>query len=249
MKNFKFALGVLLALAFSMAPVLAREISGTPSTAPDAWSVFGGSPACYSGGNVVGCEVAVDYTGNFVPTVTNAQTLGSASLAWSQVYSVTATNTGNETNGTSGAVSSTGLGGTAASQSIVNGLQVFTKVAVGTGSGATFGVWSSTTIPVSSSYEVIIGSGASSSLLTSTPNISTTTVVGPASTLTGIPSGTFLILSSTAPAGAIFQDEGTLTNSKLQLGASTREVKQYKTLVLVFDATDGYRREISYGNN
>lgn len=236
MKIFRTALAVfLLGTASSAFAGNGRQV-GTP-TNPDAWSTFGGG--CYSGGNVTGCEVAVDYSGNIVPTVTNAQTLGSSSLAWSSVYSVTATNTGNETNGTAGTMNATGIGGTAAAQSTVVGVQVFGKVAI-------TGVVSSTCIPVNSSYETIMSTSNGAVDITATPSISTTTVTFGS---TELPSGTYLVLSSTGSSGAVFYDNGTLSGSQLELGAASRTVTQYDTLTLIYDATDHKWREIGYVNN
>lgn len=238
MKIFRTALAVFL-LGVAVSPVvIAREINSNPAK-QDAVSFHGGDPTCYSAGYVSGCEVAVDVTGNFLPTVANAQDLGTSALPFRTVYSVTATNTGNETNGTAGTTNATGLGGTAASQSAVNGLQVFGKVAL-------TGVVSSTSIPVNSSYETIMSTSATTVTITALPSISTSTVPGGS---TEIPSGTYLVLSSTGASGALFQDNGTLSGSQLELGAATRSVTQYKTLTLIYDATDHKWREISYGNN
>lgn len=99
------------------------------------------------------------------------------------------------------------------------------------------GVYASTAIAASSSYETILSS-ASTVTLTSTPSIAT-----------GV-SGQWLVLSSTATGGSVvFTDEGTLTGSKLQLGAATRTITAFKTLTLIYDAEDGYWHEIAFGNN
>ena len=82
------------------APVYARilptsntlEASGTP----DAWSVYGGGCSQNAtGSTITGCEIAADFNGNLVPTVTNAQTLGSSTLYWSNVYATNVTSTYN----------------------------------------------------------------------------------------------------------------------------------------------------------
>lgn len=96
MKNTKRFPGILISLLICAAAarvVIAREVSSTPAT-PDAWSVHGGAASCYSGGYVAGCEIAVDQTGNLVPTVTAVQTLGTPSLSFSNVYATTLTITG-----------------------------------------------------------------------------------------------------------------------------------------------------------
>ncbi len=238
MKFFKVALAAFL-LGFSTpAFVNAREVNSTPSS-PDAFSVHGGGTSCYSGGFVAGCEVAVDVNGNFLPTVTNAQTLGTSSLAWSNIYSVSRTNSGSEATGTIGATNSTGQGGTAATSDTITGLLIFGKVAI-------TGIVASTTIPVNSSFETLMSTANTTVNITATPSIATTTVVGGS---TGLTSGTFLILSSTGTSGVIFTDEGTLTGTRLQLGAATRTVTQYKVLTLIFDAVNSMWIEKSFGNN
>jgi hypothetical protein len=63
------------------------RIVGTPPTNQDAWCVNGSNG--HVGGSITGAEVCVDASGNVVPTVTNAQTLGSSSLAFSQAYIAT----------------------------------------------------------------------------------------------------------------------------------------------------------------
>lgn len=124
-------------------------------------------------------------------------------------------------------------------------LPIVTKTAVGSATGL-YGVYASSTIPATTGYETVISSGLLV-LLTSTPNISTTTAVSGATPLT---SGTHLVITSTAAVGAlIFQDEGTLTGSLLELGGNTRTVGRYDILELVFDATDGKWREVSYTDN
>lgn len=193
----------------------------------------------------VGAEVCMDYLGDVIPTTNLDATIGTTNFYWNSVYASSATLPGGVTLGTVGALNATGLSGSAASQTTTNGITVYKPYRVGTGTGS-LGVYSSTSIPVAATYETVISSGLSSCSITAVPSIATATVVGGA---TSLPNGTFLVLSSTAGAGVILQDEGTLTGSKLQLGAATREVKVYKTLTLVYDALDGYWREISYGNN
>lgn len=213
-----------------------------PPTA-DLWSVGaqlrGGVPVVFT-------EITVDATGSLLPTSQlGTQDLGSSSFPWENVYTTVLTNTGNQVTGSSGTTSASGVGGTAPTQLINNGLDVRAKVQIGTASGQTTGVNVSTIVPVNSPYETVISSGGAI-VLTSTPNISTTTVVGGS---TEIPSGTMLVISSTATASVTFQDAGTLTGSQLQLGSTTRAVSQFKTLTLIYDATDHFWREIAYGNN
>ncbi len=195
----------------------------------DGGRIAGGSVLAYT-------EVCQDYLGDLIATSTSGtQSLGTSALPWLGLY-----NSGTQVSGTVGTTTAgTGVGGTAATQSITSGLTVFTKVAV-----ASINV--STIVPVNSSYETVVSSGANL-VLTSTPNISTTTVVGGS---TELPSGTYLVLSSTSSTGGVtFQDAGTLTGSQLELGSTTRLVDQYNTLTLIYDATDHKWREISFGSN
>lgn len=198
-----------------------------------------------NGGQIAGnvtkaaTELCQDYTGSLVPTTPNVQNLGSAALPYANVYSVNAVVTGSDASGVAGTTGVSGTGGTAATQSSVLGVSVYGKVAV-------TGIVTSTIVPVNSSYETVMSTSGTTVTMTSTPNISTTTVVGGAVEL---PSGTYLVLSSTGASGVIFQDAGTLTGSQLQLGSATRTVTQYKTLTLIYDATDHFWREISFGNN
>lgn len=250
MKNFKFALGVLLSLLVGFAPAFAgngRQV-GTP-TNPDAVSWYGGGCDQTAGGNgITGCEVAIDYFGNLQPTVTNTQTLGTASLVWSNVYSQTATVLGNDVAGTAGSTpvagSTTAANGTAATQSSIAGLSVIgPRYAVGSADSTGNGVTVSTIIPVNASFESVIGVGAVT--LTSKPNISTTTVVGG---LTLIPDGTQLIITSSATAtdAVVFQSSGNLTGSQLRLGAGTRSVFLGRVLTLIFDRVSACWLEQGY---
>lgn len=53
----------------------------------------------------------------------------------------------------------------------------------------------------------------------------------------GIPAGTKVTLVGNDANSTVFQDEGTLVNSRLRLGAATRTVAQYDTLTLVYDGS------------
>ena len=238
MKNFKFALGVLLLCA---AASHARVVNNPSASTPDAWCVYGGSG--YSDGTVAGAEDCVDYSGNFLPTVTNAQTLGTASLVWSNAYLQAATISGSNTAGTAGVTPVTGVGGTAATVSSVLGIQAYPSYQVGSGDGVGQGVVASTTIPVNATYERLIGVG--NITLTSTPSISTSTVVGGTTLLAD---GTYLILTSSATVAdqVVFQSSGTLAGSQLGLGAITRAVYLGHVLTLIFNAAQKSWIEISY---
>lgn len=91
------ALAVLLStltLLSSVPGVAHARLVGSSDlrTTPDAWSVYGGN--CVSGGVVTGCEVNVDFSGNFLPSSNNAQTNGTSSFRWSDVETVAINLTG-----------------------------------------------------------------------------------------------------------------------------------------------------------
>ena len=121
----------------------------------------------------------------------------------------------------------------------LNTLFKYTKTAIGTLGGLkNQGIYVSSTIAVTSSYQTICSSGGNITL-TSTPNIA----------VAGLTGGIFLILTSTVSSVINLVDEGSLTGSKVQLGAATRAISQYKVLTLIYDATDGYWREVAYADN
>lgn len=198
------------ALSLFLFPVMASaRIVGAAPKNPDAACWYGQQG--HVGGSQTGAEICVDASGNVVPTAANAQSVGSAALPFSGVF----------TNALS------------AVSPAISGLLTFspkTYVTVGA-------VGSS--IAVTSSREDIVPTGNATLLLTSTPTIATL----------GVASGTVLILSSISSVIVALQDAGTLTNSGLRLGTATINIKQYKTLTLIFDADDGYWRAVSYGND
>lgn len=241
MKIFRTALAVFL-LGATVAPVsLAREINSNPAR-QDAVSFHGGNPACYSAGYVSGCEVAVDDLGNFLPTVSNAQDLGTSALPFRALYLA-----GAESAGTAGTMNSAGTGGTAATSSVVNGLSVLGLTQIGLNDAATVGggVTASTTVPVNSSYEQVIGGCAGACTLTSKPEISTTTIIG-GTTL--IPTGTLLTITSSATVtdAVIFTSSATGTFTGVALGAATRSVYAGHVLSLIFNAALDCWLELSY---
>jgi len=214
---------ILLATQGHFSSVLAR-LTGTNPTGANADQFCVGKTSN---------EFCIDYLGDAIPTTTNDATLGTSSLYWNAAY-ITTMNAGS-----AGSTDSTGIGGTGAAQFTNSGLNVFGKVAI-------TGVVASTTIPVNASYQTIMSTANGTVSITATPSIATTTVVGGA---TGLPSGTYLVLTSTGASGVILSDNGTLSGSQLELGAATRTITQYKTLVLIFDAVDSKWRELSFGNN
>lgn len=137
--------------------------------------------------------------------------------------------------------------GAAAVASTVLGFDNTPSVALGT-SGQNTGVNVSTIVPVNASFETVISSGGPV-VLTSLPNISTTTLVG-GSTL--LPDGTWLVITSTSTNGVTFQSNGALAGSQLFLGAGSRVVALHKTLMLQFFQNIGgvaYWEERAYIND
>jgi hypothetical protein len=139
--------------------------------------------------------------------------------------------------GTAGAVNATGLGGTPATYQTTNGLSVLGQVSI-------TGIVSSTSIPVSSSFEVLMSTSNTAVDIQSLPSISTSTVPGGN---VQIPSGTYLVLTSTGPSGVVLYDNGTLAGSRLKLGASTRTITSENTLTLIYSALDNFWREAAFG--
>jgi hypothetical protein len=79
---------------------------------------------------------------------------------------------------------------------------------------------------------------------------------GGAVTLTSTPTvadgsdGQILIIQGTSDTNTVtVQDEGTLMNSNLELGAATRTLGKGDILVLTFDSTDSVWYELCYANN
>ncbi len=249
------SLALVVAAALALLPGGAADARLIPNSSGNAFNLTTNPPTAdlwCNGGQVLGngtvkayTELCQDSSGSFLPTSTlGTQNLGSSTFPFANVYSAAETITGSVTEGTVGSTNATGLGGTAATQNVTNGLTVFGKVAI-------TGIVVSTTIPVNSSYETVMSTAGNAIIISATPSISTTTLVQAAGAATGtiLPSGTYLVLSSTGASGITLQDEGTLTGSRLQLGAATRAITQFKTLTLIWDATDAFWREISYGNN
>jgi hypothetical protein len=252
---------VLIAALLAYNPFLlnAREVNNpNESTTPDAWSVAG--DGCYSAtavaggisGGVNGCEVAVDYLGNFVPTVgytpasTSTQTLGTASLPWAQIFVASMTVTSGGTIGTPGTANALGTGNASGPQGVAfTGNPSFGESTIGGSGGAVAGIYVSTTIPVIAPFELLQSSG-SAIVITSIPSISTRTVSGGGAPL---PEGTFLVLGSSSTASITLQDQGTLAGSQLALGSATRVISKTKTLTLIWEGLLGRWEEIAYGNN
>ena len=191
-------------------------------TAPATADIFCVGPS--------GAEACVDSSGGFLPTTDNDAALGTSSLRWSDVQTLDLTVGDDLTVSDISNIDTLGL----------------TKTALGSGQSTVAGIYTATTVVVTSSYMSLISSGTSDVLLNSTPSVST----GPSTTaVANWASGTLVIFTSTSSAGVIFQDEGTLTGSRLQLGAATRLVNRYDILTLIYDATDNFWREVSFSAN
>lgn len=127
---------------------------------------------------------------------------------------------------------------------IFNGLEVDNLTQNGTGESSTTGMYRSSAVVVTTSWESVISSGGIV-VITATPSIATMTASG-----FPLQDGTKLVLFSTSATGGItFQDNGTLSNSQLELGAATRALTLYKTLTLRWSAALGKWIEIAFGNN
>lgn len=121
------------------------------------------------------------------------------------------------------------------------------SVQQGTGESAALGLFASSTVVVSASFETVISSGGDITN-TATPSISTTTTPGGS---IGIPDGFELTLISTAAAGGgvYFQDNGTLSGSRLRLASATRLVARGKALTLKFSQAMSMWIEKAYASN
>lgn len=216
------ALVAIVAIAVDRGIVYARVTgTGAPTVTETCWGA-------------VGAEICVDTSGNVIPTTNATQSLGTTALRFTTAFINTLTNSTSLV--TSGTVQVNGV--------LSNGV---TQVGTLSGGAVGQGIYVSSQILPTSNYITFISSGVGAGAMTSTPTISTTTTT---QGTTGWPSGTFITITSTSSSGGIvLQDEGTLTGSRLQLGASTRQINQFDTITLVFDARDSFWREVSFTNN
>lgn len=232
----------------------ARIIGTNPTgTSADTWCEGGRVRAATT---VNATELCIDSSGNFIPTTNNSQQLGTSSLQYSDLETTNinsggasltiGTGAGNTlTQGTAGTTNSSGKGGAAASQSSNLGLTIYTPYQVGTSQTANLGIYSSTTIPVNSSFEMLLSSGVTGITLTSTPNIATTTVVGTG--IVGIPNGTLLVLGSTAAAIIQLQDNTALAGSQIKAynGAATISISSSSSASFIFSSVDSFWHQIA----
>jgi hypothetical protein len=101
------------------------------------------------------------------------------------------------------------------------------------------GVTVSSSVPAAASY-YILTSTSGALVMTATPAVSTTTATN----------GQTMILRGVSASNTFtLQDQGTLSGSLLELGASTRVISDKKVLSLIYDSTLGEWLEQSYGNN
>jgi len=97
---------------------------------------------------------------------------------------------------------------------------------------------SSAASPNATKIRVVSNSGSITN--TATPSISTN----------AIPDGQLVYVQGTSDSDTVtFQDQGTLTGSRLQMGATTRTLGKGDILVLMWDYTDQYWYEVSFGSN
>ncbi len=102
----------------------------------------------------------------------------------------------------------------------------------------TSSVTSATTLSPIGTYNIIKSTGGEVFINTFAP-------VGETISTTNVPVGRYLIFSSTAATRDVVFTEG--ATQKLRLGAATRTVGQYDTLILIFDGIDWV--ELSYTAN
>ncbi len=123
---------------------------------------------------------------------------------------------------------------------------VLTKTQIGTqvAGAAVASIWYSTqTIALTTSYEVLVTSGPGNVLVTATPSIATTTVV---SGLTGLASGTYVVIESTGVQLITLQDNTALSGSRLKLYNSAPVViSSNSSASFIFDATDSFWHQIA----
>ena len=197
MNEYKKSVAALIAaIAFGIFIVRANA-RVTTANSTDIWAV---GPS--------GSEVAVDSSGNLIPTTDNAQTLGTAALRYSNIYGAKDSPT----------------------------QLILVKTQVGTIQNAAGGLYITSGIPPTSSYIVLLSSSNQSPFkLTSTPTIATTTVV---SGTVGVPDGMKVVLITTSTVEIVLQDNSILSGTQLSLNTSTTTISSRKSAEFIFNATD-----------
>lgn len=109
----------------------------------------------------------------------------------------------------------------------------------------TIAISGATSIVPTDSFQMLLSSGANV-VVTAVPSISTATVIGG---LTPWADGTKLVVTTTGTVTVTFQDNGTLSGSRLHLGANTRIVGADKILTLIYVAAQNFWDELAYANN
>lgn len=227
---------LVVAYFLSAHPVSARYVGAntlTTVTQPDIWCNGGTN----QGSSLTATEACLDYAGNLIPTTNNSQQLGESALQWKDVEAANI-NSGGGPVSIGGVVTQTG-------NEILSGLESYSQSVVGAANSPTQGIYISTVIPVTTAYIILTSSGGNLTM-TSTPSITTNTVVGGT---VGIPNGTYIVLTTTMTNTITLQDQGTLSGSLLALGASTRAISKTKTLSLIFNTALARWLEVAYGNN
>ena len=129
---------------------------------------------------------------------------------------------------------------------VVNAPLVYAQTNFGSAQNASFGVFASSTIPVSvggSSYINLISSANATVLMNSTPTISTVNAQG-----LPIAGGTILVFTTTATAEIGLVDNGTLSGSLIKLGAgdvTIASVTSSFSPTFIFNSVDGFWHELS----
>ena len=212
MKKLTYLFGLSFFALILAKPMYAR-IVGTNPTGGSADEICNGGRI--RGNTVIAAtEDCQDFNGDFIPTGTTVnsgwnQSLGISAFPWYQLY--------------------LGAGGVTNS-----GLVVTSPTQVGT-TGNGFGIFASTTIPVSASYEVLFPNNGSALVITATPSIATTTAPG-------VPyaPGTQLILDSTSTLPISLQTNSSLAGSDVVLvGNSSGVVSSTQTLECIFNGPLG----------
>jgi sulfur relay (sulfurtransferase) DsrF/TusC family protein len=122
----------------------------------------------------------------------------------------------------------------------MNAPLVFQPTLVGSASGGTTGVYTSTVIPNTSSYAVLISSGGNL-IMAATPAISTTTAAG-----LPIANGTYIVLTSTTSTTITLQDNSNLSGSLLKLYNASNVVVSYQSSVsFIFNTIDGFWHQVA----
>lgn len=226
-KLSKLLVGLVLALvlapAVSHARIISTDTAKTQKT--DAWCVYGRLASRDSSNVISNGEVCVDVYGDLGPTTAGGANLGNPTTPWADMRISSINANGRNTY----------LGG---SQRI-NNFRTLVKQQIGTVSGA-FGFYSSSSIVPTSTYIMLLTSGVTVGngqfLVTATPTISTTVVLGGTAAFLD---GTEIILGSTDNVKIRLQDDARLAGTNLKTFAGSDVVVSSNSWShFVFSTTD-----------